>query len=101
HAWSNEVGIAVLVLTHTRKMDAEDPIDTISGSLGLAGCADTSVILSRGPKGTTLYLRGRDVEQQEHAVLFNAETCRWTILGDAAEVHRSDSRTKILTILDE
>jgi hypothetical protein len=101
HAWANEAGIAVLILHHTRKMEADDPIDTISGSLGLAGCADTSAILSRNHKGTTLYLRGRDVEEQEHAILFNAETCRWTILGDAAEVLRSDSRGKILGALSE
>src|SRR5262249_49620146 len=101
HAWANETSIAVLILHHTRKMDADDPIDTISGSLGLAGCADTSAILSRSSKGTTLYLRGRDVEEQEHAVVFNAETCRWTILGDAAEVQRSYARGKILTALEE
>ena len=101
HAWANEVGIAVLVLTHTRKMEADDPIDTISGSLGLAGCADTSAILARTPKGTTLYIRGRDIEEQEHAVLFNAETCRWTILGDAADVQRSYARSQILTALME
>jgi hypothetical protein len=101
HAWSNEIGIAVLVLTHTRKMEADDPIDTISGSLGLAGCADTSAILARTQKGTTLYLRGRDVEEQEYAVLFNAETCRWTIQGDAAEVQRSYARGQILTALTE
>jgi RecA-family ATPase len=101
HAWANEAGIAVLVLHHTRKMEADDPIDTISGSLGLAGCADTSAILSRNSRGTTLYIRGRDVEEQEHAMLFNAETCRWTILGDAAEVLRSDSRGKILDALSE
>jgi hypothetical protein len=101
HAWANEAGIAVLILHHTRKMEADDPIDTISGSLGLAGCADTSAILSRNHKGTTLYIRGRDVEEQEHAMLFSAETCRWTILGDAAEVLRSDSRGKILAALSE
>jgi DNA-binding MarR family transcriptional regulator len=101
HDWANEVGIAVVVLHHTRKMEADDPIDTISGSLGLAGCADTSAILSRSSKGTTLYIRGRDVEEQEHAVLFNAQTCRWTILGDAAAVQQSYTQAKILTALDE
>jgi RecA-family ATPase len=99
HDWANEVGIAVLVLTHTRKMEADDPIDTISGSLGIAGCADTSAILARSSKGTTFYIRGRDVEEQEHAINFNAETCRWTILGDAAEVQRSYTTGQILTAL--
>jgi RecA-family ATPase len=101
HSWASETGIAVLILHHTRKMEADDPIDTISGSLGLAGCADTSVILSRSSKGTTLYLRGRDIEEKEHALMFSAETCRWTILGDAADVQRSYARNKILTVLQE
>ena len=34
-------------------------------------------------------------------MVFNAETCRWTILGDAAEVQRSYARGKILTALEE
>src|SRR5262249_4409844 len=79
----------------------DDPIDTISGTLGLAGCADTSAVLSRGSKGTTLYIRGRDVEEQEHAVTFNAETCRWTILGEAAEVQQSYTRKRVSEVLSD
>ena len=82
-------------------MDADDPIDTISGTLGLAGCADTALVISRTAQGTTLYIRGRDVEEAEHAVSFDKATCRWTILGTAAEVHRSDIRKAILATLKE
>ena len=60
-------GVA-LVLHHTRKMEAEDPVDTVSGTLGLAGCADTVLVLARSSQGTTLYVRGRDIEEAEHAV---------------------------------
>jgi hypothetical protein len=45
-------------------------------------------------------LRGRDVEEAEHAVLFDSATCRWTILGEAAEIHRSESRGAILAALE-
>jgi hypothetical protein len=100
HAWANRLGIAVVVLHHTRKMEADDPLDSISGSLGLAGCADTSLVLNRTAQGTTLYLRGRDVEEAEHAVSFDPITCRWTVLGDAAEIHRSKSRGAILAVLE-
>jgi IclR helix-turn-helix domain len=31
--------------------------------------------------------------------VFGNENCRWTLLGDAAEVYRSDSRSKILEVL--
>jgi hypothetical protein len=101
HDWANKLGIAVVVLHHTRKMEADDPLDSISGSLGLAGCADTSLVLNRTAQGTTLYLRGRDVEEAEHAVSFDPVNCRWTILGDASEIHRSETRGTILAMLDE
>ncbi len=99
HRLASERGLAVLVLHHTRKMEAEDPIDTISGTLGLAGCADTALIIARTAQGTTFYIRGRDVEEAEHAISFDKHSCRWTILGTAAEVHRSNERGKILDSL--
>jgi hypothetical protein len=101
HRMANELGLAVLVLHHTRKMEAEDPIDTISGTLGLAGCADTALVLARTSQGTTLYIRGRDIEEAEHAINFDKHSCRWTILGNASEIHRSNSRGKILAALAE
>jgi hypothetical protein len=101
HHWANELGIAVIVLHHTRKMEADDPLDSVSGSLGLTGCADTTLIFSRNSQGTILYLRGRDIEEAEHAVMFNRDTCRWTIMGDAAEIRRSDSRQAILQVLTD
>ena len=99
HRLANDVGVAILVLHHQRKNEAEDPLDTISGTLGLAGCVDTPIILSGTSQGMTLYVRGRDVEEAEHAVAFDKEACRWIIKGDAAEVQRSDTRTKILAVL--
>jgi hypothetical protein len=58
-------------------------------------------VLARTGKGMTLYIRGRDVEEQEKAITFNKSNCRWTILGDAEEVHRGDTRQKILTLLND
>lgn len=101
HRLANERGIAIVVIHHVRKMEAEDPIDTISGTLGLAGCADTLMVISRASQGTTLYLRGRDIQEAEHAISFDKIGCRWTILGDAADVHRSSERGKILAALDK
>lgn len=99
HKLANESGFAVVALHHTRKMEAEDPLDTVSGTLGLVGCADTVLVLARTPHGASLYLRGRDIEEGEHAVSFNRDTCRWTILGEAAEVRRSDTRNKVIATL--
>jgi hypothetical protein len=99
HRFANDRAIGAVALHHTRKMDADDPVDTISGSLGLAGAADTCLILARTTKGTTLYLRGRDIEEGELAIMFGTENCRWSLLGEAAEVHRTDNQKKILEAL--
>jgi MarR family len=61
-------------------------------------CADC-LILARGSSGTTLYVRGRDIEEGEKAVMFGTENCRWSLLGEAAEIHRTDNQTKILAAL--
>jgi hypothetical protein len=100
HRLANDRGVAILVLHHTRKMEADDPIDTVSGTLGLSGCADTILVLNRSSKGTTLYVRGRDIEEAEHAIEFNKDSCRWTILGDAGDVQRSTQRQAILLTLE-
>jgi hypothetical protein len=93
-------GLAIFAACHDRKMGADDVFDTVSGTLGLTGGVDTIAIIKRDPQGTTLHIRGRDlVDDIEKAVRFDRETCRWVILGEAAEVRRSEGRTTILEAL--
>ena len=97
---AGEKHLAILVLAHERKMEAVvDPIDAVSGTLGLTGSADGVAIIQRSAQGTTLYLRGRDIEEKELALVFDKARCRWSILGDAAEVQRSKTRKHVLEIL--
>jgi hypothetical protein len=99
---ASELNIAILVITHLRKGgDSDDPIEKISGTLGLSGGADAFLILDGNSNGQTLYGRGRDLEEFTKAVRFNRETCRWEILGEAADVKRSDERSRILEALKE
>jgi hypothetical protein len=91
--------ITVLVIHHTRKGESEDPAEEISGTLGLSGCADAFLVLKKGAAGATLTGRGRDIEDVDLAVQFSNDTCRWTILGEATEVHRSDQRAAVLAAL--
>jgi RecA-family ATPase len=92
---ANEKHFAVLILHHTRKQEAEDPIDTLSGTLGIAGCADTIMVI----QPSSLYVRGRDIEESEKAVMFQKDQCRWKILGDAAEVKRTEHNRAILIVM--
>jgi AAA domain len=82
-ALATRYGIAIILVHHVRKGDADDILDTISGTTGLAGAADTPMILSRTKDGKTrLYLRGRDAEEQDKEVDFDPETGIWTVVGD-------------------
>jgi hypothetical protein len=99
---ANEHGIAVVVVHHLRKMDADDAFDTISGTLGLSGAPDTVLILKRDHSGTVvLHGRGRDLTEIEKAVTFNRETCVWTIAGDLSEVRGSAERKAVVAAMQE
>ena len=95
--------IAVLVVHHVRKMEAEDPLESLSGTNGLTGAADTVMVLKRdsGTANCLLYVRGRDVEESEKAVRFCPNNGTWSLLGEAAEVGRTSERQAILETLRE
>ncbi|MDP2355208.1 MAG: AAA family ATPase [Beijerinckiaceae bacterium] len=99
---AGEYNLSIVIVHHTRKAGSDvDPFEKVSGSLGLSGAADTTMILDRDSNGCTIYGRGRDVEEIESAVTFDPAQCRWLILGKASEVRRSDERTAIIDVLRE
>lgn len=91
------LGVAIVIIHHLRKMGSDDPFDMISGTTGLTGAVDAALILQRGQQGITLYGRGREIEEIEHALEF--ESGEWHVLGDADEVRRSKERKAILQVL--
>lgn len=95
-------GIAVVIIHHVRKgMGDSDPFERVSGTMGLTGAADTTIILDRDSNGCTLYARGRDLEEYERACTFDRTSCRWTVQGEASEVRRTDERASILAVLED
>ena len=98
---ANELELAIVVAHHTRKMAADDLMETVSGSYGVSGAVDTILVMANTPNGAVLDIRGRDVELAELAIEFDKQTCRWRLLGDAAEVHVSSQRAKIIAALKE
>jgi len=100
-AIADERGLAFIVATHTRKAEAEDPLDTVNATAGLAGAADTTLVLRReiGRADASLYVRGRDVPEGDHALSFEAVTCQWSLLGDAAEYRLTEGRAEVVKLL--
>jgi hypothetical protein len=99
-ALADEFHIAIVVVHHLRKMDAEDPLDQISGTTGLSAGVDTVLVLYRAAVGVILTGRGRDLEDINKAVRFQKD-CTWTVLGEPAETTQSAKRAAILKVLLE
>jgi hypothetical protein len=79
---AEELSIAIILNHHDRKMEADDVFDTVSGTV------------------VTLHVRGRDIEEEVSlAMRFNKEDGRWSVVGEAAEVQRSEVRARVLVAL--
>jgi AAA domain len=90
-------GVAIVVVHHSRKAAAEDFVDAVSGTNGLAGAADTVLVLrrARGQADAVLYVTGRDVEEKSYALQRGAGA--WELLdGTAADYTLGDTRAAIL-----
>jgi len=98
---ASKYNIGIVIVHHDRKAASDDVFDTVSGTLGLTGAADTILIMKRQAGAVGLYVRGRDIEEIEKALQFNKTTCKWTILGETAEVFRSEERSRVIAALEE
>jgi hypothetical protein len=82
-----------------RKAASEDFLEAVSGTNGLAGAADATLVLKR-PRGEAdgvLYITGRDVDEAEHALRFAPETGTWALIdGPALDYAVSATRAAIL-----
>jgi DNA primase len=94
-------GVAVVLVHHLRKQDADDAFDTISGTLGLTGAVDSALVIRRETNGFVLHARGRDLPELEKAMQFNADACTWRIIGNAADVRASEQRRSIIAAMQE
>ena len=88
-AIASERNICILLVHHTRKMkDESDPFANVSGTTGITGAMDTTLILKKDDRmkedeKTYLYITGRDVEQNAFTMSFN--NGKWSIVGTVAE----------------
>ena len=91
----------ILIISHTRKQGATDFIDLISGTTGLTGAADGLMVLQRerGKASAVLHIVNRDTGEQELAL--KSEWPQWELLGDAADVRRSDKQIRVLAAIGD
>ena len=85
---ADELKIAILLVHHLRKQGDSDPINEISGTNGIAGCADALFVLKKSNRtqgNATLFCTGRDIEDREIELAFSRDDCTWKMITDSAE----------------
>jgi hypothetical protein len=84
---ATERQVAVVIVHHTRKgqlAEEGDPLEQVSGTLGLTGCADAVMVLQHrrtSPDGK-LFITGRDIEERTLLLKWDSAACSWTSLGE-------------------
>jgi AAA domain/Winged helix-turn-helix DNA-binding len=96
---ADHYGIAVVLVHHVRKAASDDFLAEVSGTNGLTGAADATLVLkrSRGQADGVLHVTGRDVDEAEHALRFHAAAGAWQLLeGPATDHTLNQTRAQIL-----
>ena len=81
-ALADSYKVTMLIVHHTRKQQADDKFDTISGTNGLLGAADGAFVLSkekRTANAAMLDITGRDQPDQKIYLNRNPETLVWEL----------------------
>lgn len=96
---ADHYGVAVVLVHHVRKAASDDFLAEVSGTNGLAGAADATLVLkrARGKADGVLHVTGRDVDEAEYALQFHAAAGAWQLLEGPAQDHTiGDTRAAIL-----
>ena len=100
-AFADEHRLAIALVHHLRKGDAQDTLDLVSGSVGITAAADTILIMTRnrGDGIANLYATGRDIEEKNLALKFNPVTLGWEVAETAVEDALGQEKREILDVL--
>lgn len=103
HELAGEFQVAIHILHHTRKADAEDPFDLVSGSNGLGAAADTVWVFQRNrtENVATLFLGGREVETGSSVLTWDPLLLSWSLQGDEESYRLTAERQEIVRAITE
>lgn len=97
----DQKNVSCLCLHHLNKSTPEDVVERLSGSMGIGGCSDGIMVLTRQRSETEgeLFMTGRDIEEKKIALKFDPDTCTWTSLGCAEARIESELGKRIVALL--
>ena len=85
-ALADKLNIAILLVHHNRKLvDHSDPINNVSGTTGIAGVVDSTLVLMKDNRNSdvaTLTCVGREVQLKEIKLRFDSG--KWILISDSS-----------------
>lgn len=89
-------GSSLIVVHHTNKGEKTDFLDSVSGTQGLAGAADSIIAIKRerGTGEASLHVTSRDAAEGEYAITLTDGT--WQLDGDG--LHQSSERAALRAV---
>lgn len=99
--FSDNTGICLLLVHHTRKQTADDCFETISGTNGLLGAADGAFVLHKDKRTdvkAVLDIVGRDQQDQRLHLLFDKERCLWLLSKAETELWKEPTDPILETV---
>jgi RecA-family ATPase len=91
--------ICILLIHHTRKLEAENVFDEISGTTGLTAGFDTMLVLKKKDNKFTLHITGRDVQETEYHLEFDESSCVWKAEQKTSELKMTVEREEIFDLI--
>lgn len=86
---ADKFSVCILLVHHTRKLGDGDAFNEISGTNGIAGSADTLMVLKKDKRASSeaaLYCTGRDIEDREIKLNFSKDKFIWQVTKDSLTV---------------
>lgn len=80
---ADQLGIAIVLVHHNRKAHDSNPNNLISGTNGIAGCADGLLVFTRNSEKAKLNISGRGAPSLE--LNLKRENSKWILLDNAPE----------------
>ena len=72
---ADSLGIAIVLVHHNRKAHDSNPNNLISGTNGIAGCADGLMVFTRNDENAKLHISGRGAPSLE--MNLKRENAKW------------------------
>ncbi len=100
-AFTDKMGICLIIVHHTRKQQADDKFDMISGTNGLLGAADGGFLLSKEKRtsdAAVLDIAGRDQQDQRLRLIRDHERLSWNLIKAETELYKEPPDPLIETV---